>query len=204
MFRNALLTLALVATSFAVSAQDAKPAPAAAPAAAAAPAKVRLNTNMGQIVIELNAAKAPKTVENFLQYVKDKHYDGTIFHRVIPTFMIQGGGFTADMAQKPTRAPVQNEADNGLANVRGSVAMARTMDPHSAAAQFFINVVDNPNLNHVSKENGYTWGYAVFGKVVSGMEVVDAIKGVSTGPKAPLPSDVPTSPVVINSAEILP
>ena len=203
MFRTALLSLTLVAASFTVSAQDAKPAPAAAPAAAAS-TKVRLNTNMGQIVIELNAAKAPKTVENFLQYVKDKHYDGTIFHRVIPTFMIQGGGFTADMAQKPTRAPVQNEADNGLPNVRGSVAMARTMDPHSAAAQFFINVVDNPNLNHVSKENGYTWGYAVFGKVVSGMEVVDAIKGVTTAPKAPLPSDVPTSPVVINSAEILP
>lgn len=203
MFRTALLSLTLVAASFAISAQDAKPAPAAAPAAAA-PTKVRLNTNMGQIVLELNAEKAPKSVENFLQYVKDKHYDGTVFHRVIPTFMIQGGGFTADMSQKPARAPVQNEADNGLSNVRGSVAMARTMDPHSAAAQFFINVVDNPNLNHVSKENGYTWGYAVFGKVVSGMEVVDAIKGVSTGPKPPLPSDVPTSPVVINSAEILP
>ena len=203
MFRTALLSLALVAASFAVSAQEAQPAPAAAPAVAAS-TKVRLNTNMGQIVIELNAAKAPKTVENFLQYVKDKHYDGTIFHRVIPTFMIQGGGFNADMTQKPTRAPVENEANNGLSNVRGSVAMARTMDPHSAAAQFFINVVDNPNLNHVSKENGYTWGYAVFGKVVSGMEVVDAIKGVTTAPKAPLPSDVPTSPVVINSAEILP
>jgi cyclophilin family peptidyl-prolyl cis-trans isomerase len=203
MFRTALLSLALVAASFAVSAQEAQPAPAAAPAAAAS-TKVRLNTNMGQIVIELNAAKAPKTVENFLQYVKDKHYDGTIFHRVIPTFMIQGGGFNADMTQKPTRAPVENEANNGLSNVRGSVAMARTMDPHSAAAQFFINVVDNPNLNHVSKENGYTWGYAVFGKVVAGMDVVDAIKGVTTAPKAPLPSDVPTSPVVINSAEILP
>ena len=203
MFRTALLSLALVAASFAVSAQEAQPAPAAAPAVAAS-TKVRLNTNMGQIVIELNAAKAPKTVENFLQYVKDKHYDGTIFHRVIPTFMIQGGGFNADMTQKPTRAPVENEANNGLSNVRGSVAMARTMDPHSAAAQFFINVVDNPNLNHVSKENGYTWGYAVFGKVVAGMDVVDAIKGVTTAPKAPLPSDVPTSPVVINSAEILP
>ena len=203
MFRTALLSLTLVAASFAVSAQEAQPAPAAAPAAAAS-TKVRLNTNMGQIVIELNAAKAPKTVENFLQYVKDKHYDGTIFHRVIPTFMIQGGGFNADMTQKPTRAPVENEANNGLSNVRGSVAMARTMDPHSAAAQFFINVVDNPNLNHVSKENGYTWGYAVFGKVVAGMDVVDAIKGVTTAPKAPLPSDVPTSPVVINSAEILP
>ncbi|HWT15380.1 MAG TPA: peptidylprolyl isomerase [Patescibacteria group bacterium] len=203
MFRTALLSLTLVAASFVVSAQDAKPAPAAA-ATVAATTKVRLNTNMGQIVIELNAAKAPKSVENFLQYVKDKHYDGTVFHRVIPTFMIQGGGFTADLSQKPPRAPVQNEADNGLSNVRGSVAMARTMDPHSAAAQFFINVVDNPNLNHVSKENGYTWGYAVFGKVVEGMDVVDAIKAVATAPKGPLPSDVPVSAVVINSAEILP
>lgn len=205
MFRTALISLALAATSVVASAQTtAKADTNPAPTTITAPSKVRLNTNMGQIVIELDAAKAPKTVENFLQYVKDKHYDGTVFHRVIPTFMIQGGGFTADMSQKPTRAPVQNEADNGLSNVRGSVAMARTMDPHSGAAQFFINVVDNANLNHVSTENGYTWGYAVFGKVISGMDVVDAIKGVATGPKGPLPSDVPVSAVVINSAEILP
>ena len=185
-----LATLALGLAAGAVFAQDTP--------------KVKFATSAGDFVVELYPDKAPRTVENFLQYVKDKHYDGTIFHRVIPTFMIQGGGFNADMTQKPTRAPVENEANNGLSNVRGSVAMARTMDPHSAAAQFFINVVDNPNLNHVSKENGYTWGYAVFGKVVAGMDVVDAIKGVTTAPKAPLPSDVPTSPVVINSAEILP
>lgn len=206
MFRNALLSLMLATTATAATAQDAAaPKADAAPAAATAAAttKVRLNTNMGPIVLELDAAKAPKSVENFLQYVNDKHYDGTVFHRVIPTFMIQGGGFTAELTQKPTRAPVVNEADNGLSNLRGTVAMARTNDPHSATSQFFINVVDNKNLDHVAKDSGYTWGYAVFGKVISGMEVVDAIKGVATGPKGPLPSDVPTSSVVINSAEVV-
>jgi len=206
MFRTILLTLALGTSALAVTAQN-----AAAPAAVDKPAatvattasKVRLNTNMGPIVIELNAAKAPQTVENFLQYVKDKHYDGTVFHRVINGFMIQGGGFTPELVQKPARAPIANEANNGLGNLRGSVAMARTMDPNSATAQFFINVADNKNLDHVSKDSGYTWGYAVFGKVISGMEVVDAIKGVTTGPKGPLPGDVPTSAVVINSAEIV-
>lgn len=205
MFRNALLSLMLATTTFVAGAQEAAaPKADAAPApAAAAATKVRLNTNMGPIVIELDAAKAPKSVENFLQYVNDKHYDGTVFHRVIPTFMIQGGGFTPELTQKPTRAPVLNEADNGLSNLRGTVAMARTNDPHSATSQFFINVVDNKNLDHVAKDSGYTWGYAVFGKVVSGIEVVDAIKSVATGPKGPLPSDVPTSAVVINSAEIV-
>jgi cyclophilin family peptidyl-prolyl cis-trans isomerase len=204
MFRTLVLSLALGAASFTAFAQNAaKPADKPATPAAATASKVRLNTNMGAIVIELDAAKAPKSVENFLQYVKDKHYDGTVFHRVINGFMIQGGGFTPDLVQKPTRAPIQNEADNGLSNVRGSIAMARTGDPNSATAQFFINVVDNKRLDHVSKDNGYTWGYAVFGKVISGMEVVDAIRGVTTGPKGPLPSDVPTSAVVINSAEIV-
>jgi cyclophilin family peptidyl-prolyl cis-trans isomerase len=201
------LTLLMLAGASALSAQDAKTAPAAAPAAAAtvsaAAPRVALNTNMGKIVIELNPAKAPKSVENFLQYVNDKHYDGTVFHRVIPTFMIQGGGFTQDLTMKPTRAPVQNEADNGLSNLRGTVAMARTGDPHSATSQFFINVVDNPNLNHFGKDNGQTWGYAVFGKVVSGMEVVDAIKVVERGAKGPLPQDVPVSPVIILSAEVV-
>ncbi|MBK6727727.1 MAG: peptidyl-prolyl cis-trans isomerase [Xanthomonadales bacterium] len=209
MLRNILLSLALGTGAFVVAAQDAAapatPAAAEKPSAAVAVAsKVRLNTNMGPIVIELNAAKAPQTVENFLQYVKDKHYDGTVFHRVINGFMIQGGGFTPELVQKPTRAPIPNEASNGLGNLRGSVAMARTMDPNSATAQFFINVADNKNLDHVSKDSGYTWGYAVFGKVISGMEVVDAIKGVTTGPKGPLPGDVPTSAVVINSAEVVP
>ncbi|MBI2397623.1 MAG: peptidyl-prolyl cis-trans isomerase [Xanthomonadales bacterium] len=203
MLRKILLTLALGTGALAAIAQNtAAPAAAEKPAAPAA-SKVRLNTNMGPIVIELNAAKAPQTVENFLQYVKDKHYDGTVFHRVIDGFMIQGGGFTPELVQKPTRAPIANEANNGLSNLRGSVAMARTMDPNSATAQFFINVADNKNLDHVSKDSGYTWGYAVFGKVISGMEVVDAIKGVTTGPKGPLPSDVPTSAVVINSAEVV-
>lgn len=201
------LTLLLFAGVSAISAQDTKPAPAPAPAApaatSAAAARVALNTNMGKIVIELNAAKAPKSVENFLQYVTDKHYDGTVFHRVIPTFMIQGGGFTQDLTMKSTRAPVQNEADNGLSNLRGTVSMARTNDPHSATSQFFINVVDNPNLNHFGKDNGQTWGYAVFGKVVSGMEVVDAIKVVERGAKGPLPQDVPVSPVIILSAEVM-
>ncbi|MDZ4814262.1 MAG: peptidylprolyl isomerase [Pseudomonadota bacterium] len=191
----------------ALPAQDTKPAAvvsaAAAPSAVAKAApRVTLKTNMGNIVIELNPAKAPKSVENFLQYVNDKHYDGTVFHRVIPTFMIQGGGFTQDLTMKPTRAPVQNEADNGLSNLRGSVSMARTNDPNSATAQFFINVVDNINLNHFGKDNGQTWGYAVFGKVVSGMEVVDAIKVVERGAKGPLPQDVPVSPVIILSAEL--
>lgn len=201
------LTIVMFAGASALSAQATKPAPAvsatAAPSAVAnAAPRVTLKTNMGNIVIELNPAKAPKSVENFLQYVNDKHYDGTVFHRVIPTFMIQGGGFTQDLTMKPTRAPVQNEADNGLSNLRGTVSMARTNDPNSATAQFFINVVDNINLNHFGKENGQTWGYAVFGKVVSGMEVVDAIKVVERGAKSPLPQDVPVSPVIILSAEL--
>jgi peptidyl-prolyl cis-trans isomerase A (cyclophilin A) len=202
------LAFLMFAGASTLSAQDTKPAPApatappAATASATAP-RVALNTNMGKIVIELNPVKAPKSVENFLQYVNDKHYDGTVFHRVIPTFMIQGGGFTQDLTMKSTRAPVANEADNGLSNLRGTVAMARTGDPHSATSQFFINVVDNPNLNHFGKDNGQTWGYAVFGKVVSGMEVVDAIKVVERGAKGPLPQDVPVSPVIILSAEVV-
>ncbi|MBK3526397.1 peptidylprolyl isomerase, partial [Streptomyces sp. MBT70] len=141
---------------------------------------VELNTSAGRIVLELNDAEAPKTVENFLAYVRSGHYDGTIFHRVINNFMIQGGGFTPDMKQKSTLAPIQNEADNGLKNDNYTVAMARTNDPHSATAQFFINVSDNAFLNHTSKSpNG--WGYAVFGRVTEGQDVVDAIKGVKTG-----------------------
>ncbi|MEV5349592.1 peptidylprolyl isomerase [Streptomyces achromogenes] len=162
---------------------------------------VELNTSAGRIVLELNDAEAPKTVENFLAYVRSGHYDGTIFHRVINDFMIQGGGFTQDMKQKPTLAPIQNEADNGLKNDNYTVAMARTNDPHSATAQFFINVSDNAFLNHTSKSpNG--WGYAVFGRVTEGQNVVDAIKGVKTGSRQGH-QDVPTEPVVIESAKIL-
>jgi peptidyl-prolyl cis-trans isomerase B (cyclophilin B) len=163
--------------------------------------KVALNTNYGRIVLELNAEKAPKTVANFVEYVKSGHYNGTIFHRVIDGFMIQGGGFDDKMKQKPTNAPIQNEADNGLTNDIGTVAMARTMDPHSASAQFFINVGNNGFLNHSGK-NPQGWGYAVFGKVTEGMEVVNKIKGVPTG-NAGGHQDVPRDGVVIESAEVI-
>ena len=163
--------------------------------------KVKLSTNHGDIVLQLDAEKAPKTTENFVQYVKDSHYNGTVFHRVINNFMIQGGGFEPSMKQKPTRAPIQNEADNGLKNTKYSIAMARTMEPHSASAQFFINVSDNDFLNHSGK-NVQGWGYAVFGEVIEGREVVDAIKGVSTSSKAGH-QDVPKDDVVIEKAEII-
>ena len=161
--------------------------------------KVLLSTNQGDIVIELDAAKAPRSVENFLQYVKAGHYKGTVFHRVIPTFMIQGGGFTTDMNQKPTRAPIPLESRNGLSNERGTVAMARTSDPNSATAQFFINVQDNAFLNAANARDGN--GYAVFGKVVSGMEVVDKIRAVPTTTKGPH-QNVPVEPVVITQAVV--
>lgn len=153
---------------------------------------------LGIILLELDSKAAPKTVENFLSYVRDGFYDGTIFHRVIKGFMIQGGGFTADMRQKTTRAPITNEADNGLKNKRGTVAMARTMEPHSATAQFFINSVDNPFLDHQGK-NSAGWGYCVFGKVVEGMNVVDIIENLSTTSKAGH-RDVPATPVTIERA----
>ena len=161
---------------------------------------VKLTTNHGDIVIELDAEKAPETVKNFLAYVEAGHYDNTIFHRVINGFMIQGGGFEPGMKQKPTRAPIKNEADNGLKNDQYTIAMARTGDPHSASAQFFINVVDNDFLNFKSP-NGNGWGYCVFGKVVEGTEVVDAIKGVKTG-NAGFHQDVPKEDVVIQRAEV--
>ncbi len=173
-------------------------APAPVPAQEAAP-RVRLATSMGDIVLELNPAKAPKTVANFLQYVRDKHYDGTIFHRVIDGFMVQGGGFTANMAQKPTRAPIALEAANGLKNDPYTVAMARTAIPDSATAQFFINVKDNTMLN-APQPDGH--GYAVFGKVVQGMDVVDKIRAVPTGSKGGM-QDVPATPVTIISATVL-
>ena len=160
---------------------------------------VLLTTNHGQITLELDADKAPKTVENFLNYVKSGHYDGTIFHRVIDGFMIQGGGFSPDMRQKPTEDPVENEANNGLTNDRYTIAMARTSDPHSASAQFFINVNDNDFLNFPGSDG---WGYCVFGKVTSGTEVVDKIGKVETGRRSMF-SDVPTDDVVIEKAEIV-
>lgn len=163
--------------------------------------QVELDTSMGKIVIELNAQKAPKTVDNFVSYVKSGHYNGTIFHRVIDDFMIQGGGMDEQMSEKSAGTPIENEADNGLGNEVGTVAMARTNDPHSATAQFFINVKNNTFLNHTSKTS-QGWGYAVFGKVVSGMDVVNEIKGVRTA-NFGMHGDVPTSPIVINSAKLL-
>ena len=160
--------------------------------------KVRLSTSLGDIVLELQPDKAPKSVENFLQYVRDKHYDGTVFHRVIDGFMIQGGGFTADLQQKPTRAPIPLEASNGLKNDRGTIAMARTANPNSATAQFFINLVNNNPLNAPSPDGH---GYAVFGKVVSGMDVVDKIKGVAVGNQGPH-QNVPKTPVTILKATL--
>jgi len=164
-------------------------------------AKVLLKTNKGDITLTLDAAKAPKTVANFLEYVKKGHYDGTIFHRVIDNFMIQGGGMTAGLKEKSSGAQIENEADNGLKNERGTVAMARTSDPHSATAQFFINVGDNDFLNHSAK-NAQGWGYAVFGKVTDGIDVVDAIRKVKTG-NSGFHQDVPTEDVVIEKASIL-
>lgn len=161
--------------------------------------KVRLQTSMGDIVLELNAEKAPKTVENFLAYVDSGFYDGTIFHRVIGNFMVQGGGMDPSFQQKATQSPIENEADNGLGNSVGTVAMARTQDPHSATAQFFINVSNNTFLNHTSKDI-QGWGYAVFGEVVEGMDVVDKIKGVATG-NFQGHQDVPKDQVIIEKAE---
>ncbi|MDX1461209.1 MAG: peptidylprolyl isomerase, partial [Xanthomonadales bacterium] len=142
--------------------------------------QVTLHTSKGAIRLELYPDKAPATVENFLQYVRDGFYDGTVFHRVISHFMIQGGGYSAEGVRKPTREPIENEAANGLKNQRGTIAMARTTDPHSATAQFFINVEHNPNLDHTGTENSRAWGYAVFGRVIEGMEVVDDIRFVET------------------------
>lgn len=171
---------------------------AAAFAATAAP-RVEMQTTLGKITLELDAAKAPKSVENFLQYARSGQYDGTIFHRVIDGFMIQGGGFTKEMNEKPTKAPIANEAKNGLKNLRGSIAMARRADPHSATAQFFINHRDNPNLDYPAHDG---WGYAVFGKVTEGMDVVDKIAKVKTGNRG-MHQNVPVEPIIIESVKVL-
>jgi peptidyl-prolyl cis-trans isomerase B (cyclophilin B) len=162
---------------------------------------IRLHTNHGTISIELDAARAPKSAENFTAYVKAGHYDNTLFHRVINGFMIQGGGFVAGMSQKPTQSPIQNEATNGLKNDKYTIAMARTSDPHSATAQFFINVADNAFLNHTAP-NPQGWGYCVFGKVVDGFDVVDKIKAVPTV-RYSMHQDVPETDVVITKAEVV-
>lgn len=168
--------------------------------AADASPRVRLETSMGIIVLRLDAQQAPVTVENFLAYVNDGFYDGTIFHRVIDGFMIQGGGYTSDFSRKQTREPIQNEADNGLKNVRGSIAMARTRDPHSASAQFFINVADNSALDHKAAD-ARGWGYAVFGRVAEGMDVVDKIRTQATGVQGGF-RDVPKKTITITRAVV--
>jgi peptidyl-prolyl cis-trans isomerase A (cyclophilin A) len=167
--------------------------------AQAANPQVELKTNLGDIVLELDAELAPRSTANFIQYVKEGHYDGTIFHRVIDNFMIQGGGFTKDLQQKQTRAPIENEAKNGLKNTRGTIAMARTNAPHSASAQFFINLRDNAFLDNPSSDG---WGYAVFGKVIRGLDVVDKIAKRKTRPVGPH-GDVPIEEVVVESARLL-
>jgi peptidyl-prolyl cis-trans isomerase A (cyclophilin A)/peptidyl-prolyl cis-trans isomerase B (cyclophilin B) len=222
-FKHVLLALALALPSVALAqnapaqkAPAAKPAatqPAAKKAAPAAPAakkteattaaaapKVLIKTSLGDITVELYPDKAPKSVDNFLTYVKSGFYEGTIFHRVIAGFMIQGGGFTADLRQKKTRAPIAIESKNGLSNLRGTVSMARTMDPNSATAQFFINTVDNPRLDYAGDANP---GYAVFGKVTSGMDVVEKIRAVETGAQGPFVSDVPKTAIVIEKASVV-
>lgn len=161
---------------------------------------VIIETDLGNIEMELEDEKAPKSVANFLKYLDDKHYDGTIFHRVIPGFMAQGGGYDGNFEKKAVREAVENEADNGLKNTRGTVAMARTSDPHSATAQFFVNVKDNTFLDHSAK-SASGWGYAVFGKVTSGMDVVDKIVNVSTGARGPFAKDAPLENIVIKSAK---
>ncbi|MFO1346042.1 MAG: peptidylprolyl isomerase [Rhodocyclaceae bacterium] len=163
--------------------------------------KVEMQTSLGRIVVELDDAKAPGTVKNFLSYANEGFYNGTVFHRVIPNFMIQGGGLSKDLEEKPTKPPIQNEANNGLKNVRGTIAMARKPDPHSASAQFFINVVNNDFLDHKSpSQNG--WGYAVFGKVTEGMDIADKIAQVKTNNRGPH-QGVPTEPVVIQSVKVI-
>jgi len=219
MLKRLLLALLLLAPAFAFAQATPPAKPAAAPKAATKPAakapakpadkaadsttsnKVLLKTSLGDITLELYPDKAPKSVENFLGYVKSGFYDGTVFHRVIEGFMIQGGGFTKDLHQKSTKAAIAIESKNGLSNLRGTLAMARTGDPNSATAQFFINTVDNPRLDYVSDANP---GYAVFGKVVGGLDVVDKIKVVQTGAQGPFRSDVPVTPVVIEKVTLLP
>lgn len=171
-------------------------------AAAAADPRVQMETSMGNIVLELNQKKAPISVNNFLQYVQQGFYEGTIFHRVIDGFMLQGGGFTQDYEKKYTGRAIKNEADNGLKNKRGTVAMARTGQPHSATSQFFINVADNRFLNHTAKTN-QGWGYTVFGKVVEGMDVVDKIRRVKTGPGGRFRKDVPQTQMVIKKVTLI-
>lgn len=183
LIRFALLCTALVITTGPAMADDQHP-------------RVRMSTTFGDIVLELDREKAPKSVQNFLNYVQEGFYDGTIFHRVIDGFMVQGGGFTQDFQKKATHSPIENEANNGLKNLNGTIAMARTNEPHSATAQFFINVADNDFLDHRSP-TPRGWGYAVFGKVIEGMDVVNKIRRTPTGSGGPFRKDVPRTPIII-------
>ena len=208
--RIALTLLALAAAAFSFAQTPAAPpatllsAEPVVPSVPMPPPRVLLSTSMGDITIELLPDRAPMTVENFLSYVRTGQYDGTVFHRVIPDFMIQGGGYMTSLAYKQTREPIKNEANNGLKNLRGTVAMARLGDPDSASSQFFINVMDNAQLNYTGPQDGRTWGYAVFGKVVSGMEVVDKIRYVPTNNETPDFQNKPVESVVIQKATIVP
>ncbi|MGC3963571.1 MAG: peptidylprolyl isomerase [Rhodocyclaceae bacterium] len=195
---RAAAAFVILSTGVLATTAQAADAPASAPAATSNP-RVRFETSLGNFTVELYPEKAPKTVANFVQYVADKHYDGTIFHRVIRGFMVQGGGFTPDMTQKPTRAPVVSESKNTLGNVRGSIAMARTSDPDSATAQFFVNTVNNRSLNYPSPD-GY--GYTVFGRVIDGMDTIDKIEIARTGNAGGM-GDVPLTPVIIQRATLI-
>jgi cyclophilin family peptidyl-prolyl cis-trans isomerase len=191
--RNLIVSLVLLCCASLVSAEP-------APAAPATPARVKFETTAGAFVVELNPVRAPLSSANFLQYVRDGHYDGTIFHRVVGNFVVQGGGYTADGTEKPTRPTIPNESGNGLSNRRGTVALARHDDPHSAAAQFYVNIIDNLSLDPGPNR----WGYAVTGRVVEGMDVLDKIASVATGSRAPFGDDVPMDPVVITKATVVP
>lgn len=200
---KSLLTALLLLVPLTVVAQAAKPASAASSAPAAPPPQVLLHTSQGDITLELYPDKAPKSVANFLQYVRDGFYDGTLLHRVIPGYLVQGGLYTRDLQPKRTRPAIASEADNGLSNVRGTIAVARGADPNSGTAQFFFNLVDNRRLDFVGNQSGLTWGFAVFGKVVKGMDVLDKIAALPTRPLGPFAGDVPNPLVVIESARVI-
>lgn len=201
--RNTVITLLMVVSTLTFAATGTTNNNDSTDALVTSNEYVKLETNVGDIVLQLYPAKAPITVANFIRYVKDGYYDGTIFHRVIDNFMIQGGGFTEALLKKQTRDPIQNEADNGLGNEYGTIAMARTGYPHSASAQFFINVKNNQFLNHRAKSQS-GWGYAVFGKVISGLDTVNKIKSQKTGAQGMFRSDVPVTPIIIQKATMIP
>ena len=198
MFKSLLATLLLI-LPLTLAAQTAKPAPAATVTAQ----QVLLHTSQGDITLELYPDKAPKSVANFLQYVRDGFYDGTLLHRAIPGYLLQGGLYTRDLQPKRTRPAVASEADNGVSNLRGTVAVARGADPNSGTSQFFFNLVDNRRLDFVGNQSGLTWGYAVFGKVIKGMDVVDKIAALPTHAQGPFAGDVPTPLVLIDSAHVV-